>query len=217
MPPSHGSTDEVVGNVTPEAKSGKPVARVRTEPITVPRTPRLVTEAAKWTLHGRRPDSLVEPGPGQQSVWDYPRPPALERVLDRVTVEFAGHLIADTARAVRVCETASPPTYYIPAADVRSGCLRAEAGASICEWKGRAIYHSLVVGDRRAVGCAWSYPSPTAEYQELANMLAFYPGRVDRCTVGGFEVRPQPGEFYAGWVTPDLVGPFKGEPGSERW
>ncbi len=197
--------------------SSIPPVRVRTQPIEVKLTPRLAREATRWATHGRRPPAVVAPGPGQQSVWDYPRPPALERVLERVTVEFAGQIVASTQAAVRVCETASPPTYYIPAADIRSDLLRSEAGASGCEWKGTAVYHSLVVGDRRAPRCAWSYPSPTAEYSELANMLAFYPGRVDRCTVGQFEVSPQPGEFYAGWVTPDLVGPFKGEPGSEGW
>jgi uncharacterized protein (DUF427 family) len=174
-------------------------------------------EAAKWQALGRRPQRIDTPRPGQQSVWDFPRPPALQRVLDRVTVEFAGQVIADTARAVRVCETASPPTYYVPDTDVRMDLLRPAGGASFCEWKGTATYQSLVVSDQTAPRCAWFYPSPTDEYRELAGMIAFYPRRVDRCTVGDLEVRPQPGEFYAGWVTPDLVGPFKGEPGSEGW
>lgn len=199
------------------AKLSSRITPIRTEPITVPLTPRLAEEAARWLRHGRRPPGLVPPGPGEQSVWDYPRPPALERVLERVTVEFAGTLVANTTEALRVCETASPPTYYIPIADVATQWLRDEEGASLCEWKGTATYHSLVIGDQRSIKCAWSYPSPTSEYGELADTLAFYPNRVDRCTVGGHEVSPQPGQFYAGWVTPDLVGPFKGEPGSEGW
>ena len=201
----------------PTADDGKPLARVRTEALEVPLTPRLTAEAARWATHGRPPETIVAPEPGQESVWDYPRPPALQRVFDRVTVEFAGQLIADTTGALRVCETASPPTYYIPDVDVRTEFVYAEAGTSICEWKGRAVYHSLVVGGRRTAQCAWSYPNPAPEYRALANTLAFYPSRVDRCAVGGLLVRPQPGEFYAGWVTPDLVGPFKGEPGSQNW
>lgn len=132
------------------ADNGKRAFRVRVEALDVPLTSRLATEAARWASHGRRPEGIILPEPGQESVWDYPRPPALQRVLDRITVEFAGRCIADTTGALRVCETASPPTYYIPAADVRLEWLRSEAGASICEWKGRAIYYSLMVPLRAA-------------------------------------------------------------------
>lgn len=191
--------------------------RVKTEPIQVPLTPRLTREAARWETHGRRPQSIVVPQPGQESVWSYPRPPALERVLDRVTIEFAGEMIADTVKALRVCETASPPTYYIPFQDLRMELFRPEAGSSICEWKGQARYYTLDVHGKTARRCAWTYSPPSTEYRALADTMGFYPGRVDRCTVGEFDVRPQPGEFYAGWITPDLVGPFKGEPGSEGW
>lgn len=191
--------------------------RVRTEPIEVAITPRLRAEAARWRAHDRRPKHIATPGPDQQSVWDFPRPPALERVLDRVTVAFGGQLIADTLEAVRVCETASPPTYYIPAPDIRTDLLSPEPSTSHCEWKGRAAYYSLSFDGRTARRCAWSYPRPTPEYHQLADRIAFYPGRVDQCTVGGLVVTPQPGDFYAGWITPDLVGPFKGEPGSAGW
>jgi len=190
---------------------------VRTDPIEVPLTARLASEAERWATHGVQPEGIVQPGPGQESVWDYPRPPALQRVLDRVTIEFAGQTIADTTMAVRVCETASPPTYYIPLEDIRSEFLRVGAGSSGCEWKGIATYFSLMVGRKESEQCAWTYQNPTPEYDALVEMIAFYPGRVDRCTVGEFDVTPQPGEFYAGWITPDLVGPFKGEPGSHGW
>lgn len=203
--------------MTRETSMDGPIVGVRTEPIDVPSSARLAAEAKRWATRGRRPAAIVEPGPGQQSVWDFPRPPALERVLDRVTVELAGQLVADTMHAVRVCETASPPTYYIPLADIATEYLRPAGGTSMCEWKGVARYHSVVIADVCAPRCAWSYAEPSPEYRALANTIGFYPGRVDRCTVGDYDVRPQPGQFYAGWITPDLVGPFKGEPGSEGW
>lgn len=132
-------------------------------------------------------------------------------------MELAGQLIADTTRSLRVCETAGPPTYYIPRSDVAVDHLRPAAGSSTCEWKGDARYFDVVVGDREAHRAAWWYPKIASEYHVLADYVAFYASRVDRCTVAGEVVRPQPGEFYGGWITSDLTGPFKGVPGSHGW
>jgi uncharacterized protein (DUF427 family) len=159
----------------------------------------------------------VEPGPGQESVWDYPRPPRLERVAARLRVELAGVTLADSARGWRVCETAGAPCYYLPAADVRTDLLVPSPTRSRCEWKGAARYWSAHVGDRVVPDVAWSYPDPTPAFAPIRDHLAFYAGRVDACWVGDERVRPQPGGFYGGWVTANLVGPIKGEPGSERW
>ncbi|MEM6991409.1 MAG: DUF427 domain-containing protein [Myxococcota bacterium] len=163
------------------------------------------------------PDAVVTPGPGQESVWDYPRPPAVERVEVRVEVFVGDDRIADSVRCLRVLETAGPPTVYFPPGDVRTDALRSAAGGSICEWKGAASYFRLAdaVGAGAPVG--WRYERPFPEYAVLAGYVSFYPGRVTRCVYGGDAVRPQPGRFYGGWITPNLVGPFKGEPGSEGW
>ena len=172
---------------------------------------------ARWRSAPRRRPKPIPPGPGQESVWDYPRPPRLEPVAGRVRVEFAGEVIAETKSALRVCETASPATYYVPEADVRSEWLEPSDSQSFCEWKGAARYWSIRVGARHAVNAAWSYPRPTAPFEALAGHFAFFAGRVDACYVGGERVTPQPGGFYGGWVTPNVVGPFKGEPGTEGW
>ena len=157
------------------------------------------------------------PGPGQESVWDYPRPPRLEDVLDRVVVEFNGQIVADTTAAKRVLETSHPPTIYIPPADVKGEYLKPAGGRSMCEWKGQARYVDLVVGDRTSEQAAWFYPSPVPEFAGLKDHLAFYPSRVDRCTIGGEAVRAQAGDFYGGWITSKIVGPFKGPPGTRGW
>jgi uncharacterized protein (DUF427 family) len=151
------------------------------------------------------------------SVWDFPRPPRIEPVEARVRIELAGQVIADSTRAVRVCETASPPTYYLPRADITPGVLVAAAGTSFCEWKGRASYWSVNVGTRIVERAAWSYPSPTPAFVLLADMVAFYARPFDACWVGDERVIPQPGGFYGGWITPEVVGPFKGEPGTGHW
>lgn len=164
-----------------------------------------------------RPEGIVAPGPGQESVWDYPRPPRLERVAPRVTVELAGVLVADSRRALRVCETSSPPAYYVPPADVRLELLTATPERACCEWKGLAHYWSLQVGNRVVPEAAWSYPDPDPPYAALRDHLAFHADRLDACHVGEARVVPQPGGYYGGWITPQLVGPFKGEPGSEAW
>ncbi|MCX7893944.1 MAG: DUF427 domain-containing protein [Burkholderiales bacterium] len=160
------------------------------------------------------PVERVPPGPGQESVWDYPRPPRLEPVARRVRVVFGGRTVADSTRALRVLETSHPPTYYVPRADVAAGALEPAAGESFCEWKGTACYFDVVAGERRAPRAAWSYPEPFPAFAPIAGYVAFYAGPMDACYVGDERVRPQPGRFYGGWITADVVGPFKGEPGS---
>ena len=157
------------------------------------------------------------PGPGQESVWDYPRPPRLERTSQHIEVTLGGVVIARTSAALRVLETSHPPTYYLPFRDFVAGALRRAAGGSTCEWKGRASYVDLVGGDTVAERAGWFYPSPTAAFGAMVDHLALYPGRMDRCTVDGEVVAAQPGGFYGGWVTSKVVGPFKGGPGSLFW
>jgi uncharacterized protein (DUF427 family) len=159
----------------------------------------------------------IEPGPGQESVWDYPRPPRVETISKHIQVVFDGITIVDTNRAKRVLETSHPPVYYIPQEDIRLDYLVQEAGGSFCEWKGRALYYTVDTGRRRAERAAWSYPDPTPDYASLKDHLAFYGGPMDACTVDGERVEPQPGGFYGGWITADIVGPFKGGPGTMGW
>ena len=161
--------------------------------------------------------SRVEPGPRQESVWDYPRPPRVEPSTRRVVVTFGGRTVAETSRSVRVLETSHPPTYYIPIADVVAEYLRPSARSSFCEWKGRARYWTLAVGDALSRDAAWSYPDPSPAFATIRDHLAFYAIRVDRCEVDGRVVEVQPGDFYGGWITPDVVGPFKGGAGTMGW
>jgi uncharacterized protein (DUF427 family) len=171
----------------------------------------------QWRWQGQvRPPFALTPGPGQTSVWDFPRPPRV--VLDsREVVVRWGHVeVARTRRAVFVQETAHPPSVYLPWHDVARQPLQSAPGNSFCEWKGPAQYWTLADGNRRLPNVAWSYPQPLAGAEALADGVAFYPGALS-CTVGGAEVTPQPGGFYGGWITPELVGPFKGEPGSDSW
>jgi uncharacterized protein (DUF427 family) len=159
----------------------------------------------------------IEPGAGQESVWDYPRPPKLEPCAKRIKIIFNGVTVADTSRAYRVLETSHPPVYYIPREDVRVAYLRPADGSSFCEWKGRAEYFDLVVGTHTASRVAWGYPNPTPAFAPIRGYLAFYAAPMDACYVDGERVTPQPGEFYGGWITKDIVGPFKGVPGSSGW
>jgi len=159
----------------------------------------------------------LAPGPGQESVWDYPRPPRLEPTPRRIRIVFAGETIADTRRAWRVLETSHPPVYYLPLDDIRREWLIAAPGSSFCEWKGGAIYWTLRVGGREARRVAWSYPAPTPGFAPIRDHLAFYAGPLDECTVDGEAVCPQPGGFYGGWITAAVLGPFKGEPGTDGW
>jgi uncharacterized protein (DUF427 family) len=160
----------------------------------------------------------VEPALGQESVWDYPRPPCLEPSARHVRVLLGGLTIADTRRALRVLETSHPPTYYIPLEDVLPDVLLSEPGlGSVCEWKGAARYYTVKAGGLSAARAAWSYPSPSAPFAALKDHVAFYARAMEACFVDDELVRPQPGDFYGGWITKDVVGPFKGEPGTEGW
>jgi len=150
-------------------------------------------------------------------VWDYPRPPRLESTSNDIEVVLGGLVVARTSAALRVLETSHPPTYYLPMSCFVDGALRPAGGGSLCEWKGQAAYFDVVGGDAVAERAAWHYPTPTREFAEIVGHVALYPGAMDRCTVDGEVVRPQPGGFYGGWVTSTVVGPFKGDPGTMFW
>lgn len=162
-------------------------------------------------------DAREMPGPGQESVWDYPRPPRVEAVPERLQVVVDGEVIADTTRGYRVLETAGAPVYYLPPADIRMDRLVASPHGSFCEWKGMAGYFTYVGPSRRIEEIAWSYPVPSEGYEAIAGHLAFYAGRVDEAWVGDERATPQPGGFYGGWVTSRIVGPIKGGPGTGSW
>jgi uncharacterized protein (DUF427 family) len=151
------------------------------------------------------------------NVWDYPRPPALEPVSKPVRIVFGGATIASTDAAWRVLETSHPPVYYLPRAAFVAGTLEAASGGSVCEWKGEAVYWTILAGGKRALRAAWSYPAPVPAYAAIRDHLAVYAGMMEQCFVGDEVVTPQPGGFYGGWVTRDLVGPFKGISGSMGW
>ena len=155
--------------------------------------------------------------PGQESVWDYPRPPRLEPTSKHLQIIYNGVAIADTRQAQRVLETSHPPVYYIPPADIRMEYLVPSPRQTFCEWKGQGAYYSVVVGDKRLEDVAWYYPNPTPAFAAIAHYVAFYPAPMDACYVDGERVQPQPGNFYGGWITSDIVGPFKGIPGSWGW
>jgi uncharacterized protein (DUF427 family) len=159
----------------------------------------------------------IAPGPGQESVWDYPRPPRLEDTPRHLVVIFNGVVIAETTRGRRVLETSHPPVYYFPPEDVRAEYLIASRRGSFCEWKGSAGYYTVKVGDRELRDVAWFYADPTPAFEGIRGYVAFYAGPMDECRVDGERVTPQPGGFYGGWVTVDVVGPFKGEPGTAGW
>ena len=152
-----------------------------------------------------------------ESVWDYPRPPRLEKCGERLRVIFNGETIADTIAGFRVLETSHPPVYYLPPGDIARRYLVTAAGSSWCEFKGDAKYWSLDVKGLRADNAAWSYPEPSSAYARIAGYLAFYASRVDGCWVGDEIVQPQQGDFYGGWITSRIVGPFKGGAGTRGW
>ncbi|HEY8383496.1 MAG TPA: DUF427 domain-containing protein [Microvirga sp.] len=164
-----------------------------------------------------RPTPNPLTAPDQESVWAYPRPPRLEPVLKRLQVVFDGRVIADTLSGYRVLETSHPPTYYLPPSDISTGVLVPAPGTSHCEWKGRASYFTVIGPTRRAERAAWAYAQPTPPFQAIAGYMAFYAALMDACFVGEEKATPQPGGFYGGWVTNTVVGPFKGEPGSQGW
>ena len=157
------------------------------------------------------------PGPGQESVWDYPRPPRTEPTSEEILVRLGGELIVRTTAAVRVLETSHPPVYYLPLADFAPGALVPVPDTSFCEFKGTAAYFDVLGGGQRALKAAWTYPDPAAGYRGLAGRVAVYPGAMDSCTVDGEAVRAQEGDFYGGWVTRRITGPFKGAPGTRGW
>lgn len=153
-----------------------------------------------------------------ERVWDYPRPPAIAPCERRVRVEIGGEVLADSTSALRVLETSHPPTVYVPPADVRGDLLaESDERSTWCEFKGVARYLDAIVGDRcvRAVG--WTYPDPSPGYEALRGYVTFYPGRVDGAWMDDERVQAQQGDFYGGWITEDLVGPFKGPPGTLGW
>ena len=153
-----------------------------------------------------------------ESVWDYPRPPRVEPTPRRIRVELGGETIVDTTRAQRVLETSHPPVYYVTLADVSPGVLDPADGATtFCEWKGTASYLDVSAGGRRATRAAWTYRDPRPGYEAIRDAIAFYPSRMDACFVDDERVVAQPGDFYGGWITSDVVGPFKGERGTSGW
>ncbi|WP_174300930.1 DUF427 domain-containing protein [Caulobacter sp. S45] len=156
-------------------------------------------------------------GPGQESVWAYPRPAIAEPTSRRLRIVHRGVVVADTVQGVRTLETSHPPTYYVPRADVAPSVLRPVDRRSFCEWKGWAVYYDVEVPGERLDSAAWSYPAPTPGFDLLKDHLAFYAAPFDSCTVDGEQVRPQPGGFYGGWITAREAGPFKGGPGSQSW
>ncbi|MCR9257534.1 MAG: DUF427 domain-containing protein [Alphaproteobacteria bacterium] len=152
-----------------------------------------------------------------ENVWDYPRPPRLEPVALPLVVVFAGIEIARTTAGHRVLETSHPPTYYLPRMDIRMDLLTPAPGRSLCEFKGWAQYWTIEAGGRRSERAAWSYADPSAAYADIAEDLSFYASKVDLCSVGGVRVDAQEGDFYGGWITGNLTGPFKGGPGTAGW
>jgi uncharacterized protein (DUF427 family) len=180
--------------------------------------PELRAEVEKWRSFPReRPPQIETPGPGQESVWDYPRPPRLEPAGGHIRVLFGGGVIAETGRALRVLETSGPPVYYLPPEDTRIEYLEPAANSALCEWKGLSQYWSVQVGDRLVENAAWSYPDPWEGFEAIKDAIAFNAARMDACYVDEHLVTPQPGGYYGGWITPDITGPFKGAPGTERW
>lgn len=165
----------------------------------------------------RQPKDYIDPGPGQESVWDYPRPPRLEPTDALIVVSFADELIVETRNAKRVLETSHPPVYYIPPEDVRQEFLLPSDHRSFCEFKGTAFYWTLKVGDHISQNAGWSYPQPTHWFQPIKDHVAFYASRVDACYVDGERVQAQEGDFYGGWITSNIVGPFKGGSGTWGW
>ncbi len=159
----------------------------------------------------------LPPGKNQESVWDYPRPPRLEDSSRHIKIVVAGKTVADSIRTKRVLETSHPPVYYIPPDDVDMSLLRSAVGRTWCEWKGEASYYDIVVGDRTIHQAAWAYASPTRRFAGIQDYLAWYPSKMDLCTVDGEVVQAQEGDFYGGWITSEIVGPFKGAPGTMDW
>lgn len=164
--------------------------------------------------HHPKPDPVL---PGQESVWDYPRPAIAEPTSRHIRIVHQGVVLADSRSAWRTLETSHPPTYYIPQRDIAMACLRPNPARSICEWKGQAVYWDVVMGADCRAGAGWSYPAPTPPFAGIKDHIAFYAAPFDEVTVDGQPVTPQPGGFYGGWITAAEAGPFKGIPGSRFW
>ena len=158
-----------------------------------------------------------KPNPSQESVWDYPRPPRVEKTDKRIRVVFNGVTIADTKNAYRVLETSHPPAYYIPPQDIKMEHFKATNRQTFCEFKGAASYYDVSVADKTERGVAWYYANPAHGFELIRDHVAFYPGRMDACYVDDELVQAQEGDFYGGWITSDIVGPFKGAPGTWGW
>jgi uncharacterized protein (DUF427 family) len=161
-----------------------------------------------------RPDPV---GPGQQSVWSFPRPAIAEPSPAHIVIEHRGVILADTRASIRTIETSHPPSYYIPPTDIAPGVMHRAEGGSFCEWKGWATYWDVVIGDLVLPRVGWSYANPGPGFISLRDHIAFYAAPLDRCSVNGETVTPQPGDYYGGWITSALAGPFKGVPGSRGW
>ena len=159
----------------------------------------------------------IEPNARQESVWDYPRPPRLEQTNKHLKIVFGGVTIAETTGAFRVLETSHPPVYYFPPADVELESLREASDVSVCEWKGRAGYYSIEINGKRAEKAAWFYAAPTPAFAAIKDYIAFYPSKMDACFVNDELVASQEGDFYGGWITSEIVGPFKGANGTWGW
>ncbi len=164
----------------------------------------------------RRPKP-IKPKAGQESVWDYPRPPRVEAMPERVVVTLGGRVIADTTDTVRVLETSHPPVYYLPIDAFADGVLVPVAGTSFCEFKGQATYFDVVAGGVVASRAGWTYPKPTRGFEALSTRVALYPSRMEACEVDGEHVTAQAGDFYGGWITSKIIGPFKGGEGTTGW
>jgi uncharacterized protein (DUF427 family) len=161
---------------------------------------------------------IAEPaGPGQESVWCYPRPPVAQPCASHLKVMHRGVTAAETRRAIRTLETSHPPTYYFPREDVAMYLLRRSQRRSFCEWKGEAVYFDVLIEGRPLCDVAWSYPRPSAGFESLGNHIAFYARSFEGCFIDGERATPQPGGFYGGWITSHVAGPFKGGPGSQLW
>lgn len=158
----------------------------------------------------------VEAGPEEESVWDYPRPPALEQTDKTLRVEFNNIIIAETHCGMRVLETSQAPAYYFPPQDIQIEYLEKIGQTTFCEWKGQACYYDVLVKEQRVQRAAWYYPDPTKRFKPITNYIAFYPNKLD-CYVDGEKAKPNEGGFYGGWITSDIVGPFKGGSGTAGW
>ena len=159
----------------------------------------------------------IKPKTGQESVWDYPRPPRLEKTDKRIRVVFNGITIADTTNAYRVLETSHPPTYYIPLEDIKMEYLHKTPRNTFCEFKGKASYSTIKVNDKTIENAAWRYNNPNKKYQEITNHICFYPSKMDACYVDEEQAIAQEGDFYGGWITSDITGPFKGGVETRGW